>query len=640
MSQSLDLSACNINQRRAVVWTNGPLLVLAGPGSGKTLVLTLRIARLLNESADERFRILGLTFTTKAAAEMKTRVDQLVPDAGGRVLLTTFHSFAADVLRQHGSHVGLKPDFTILNQPADREEVLKDAIRHLEHQGLNVEETDIKLLPLLDNLMEKLIPEKEVASHIRDRHLAVKLSALYEEYRRQLTSNNRLDFPSLLAFTHELLLAKPSIANQLRTIYTHVCVDEFQDTNLAQYRLLRAVLGNSPRDLFVVADDDQIIYQWNGASPERLQELRDDYRMHVIQLPVNYRCPPSVIAIANNLISHNPGRSPGKEPLSAMKDSEVRDVLRVQKFDTVDEELAWIAKDMARRTHVQRGNCVVLARTRNLVEKAAQVLSAAGIDAALAVRKNEFESTPLRWLHAVLRLANARGDKEQLRKVCKSFYELEGLDLRVEDVIAASSAEGGDFLRSWINEALARRSLERYSRDFLESARSRIVERMDFIDFIQASFGWFAKVAERVSGESSDVFVDYPEERKTWEELQESVLQRFGRENVTLQIILQEFDLSPKSPPIPQNAVRCFTIHSAKGMEFEHVYLIGLAEDVLPSFQSIKKGDDSREMQEERRNCFVALTRTQISLTLTRAEAYFGWHKRPSRFLLEMGVEV
>ena len=640
MKKPLDLSGLNINQRRAVEWTEGPLLVLAGPGSGKTMVLTLRLAKILNESAHSKFRILGLTFTTKAASEMKTRVDQLVPNASGRVLLSTFHSFAADVLRQHGSHLGLKPDFIILNQPADREEVLKDAIRCLEEKGFDVHASDIKLLPLLDNLMEKLIPEKEVASHIRDRELGVKLSALYSEYRRQLTCYNRLDFPSLLAFTHELLLSRPSIAKQLRTIYKHICVDEFQDTNLAQYRLLRAVLGESTEDFFVVADDDQIIYQWNGASPARLQELRDDYKMHVIQLPVNYRCPPSVIAIANNLISHNPGRSPEKEPLSAVKDSEVRDVLRLQEFDTGDEELAWIAKDIARRAQVQRGNCAILGRTRNLVENAAQVLTATGIDASLAIRKNEFESTPLRWLHAVLRLTNARGDREQLRKVCKSFFELEGVDLRVEDVIAAASAEGGDFLRSWVNEALARRNLERYTRKFLEFARSRIVERMDFLEFIQASFQWFSNAANRISAEASNVFVDYAEERKTWEELQETILQRFGRENVTLQVMLQEFDLSPKTPPIAEHAVKCFTIHTAKGMEFEHVYLIGLAEDVLPSFQSIKKGDDSREMQEERRNCFVALTRTQISLTLTRAQNYFGWKKRPSRFLLEMGLNV
>jgi DNA helicase-2/ATP-dependent DNA helicase PcrA len=640
MTYAIKSANVNINQRRAIEWTNGPLLVLAGLGSGKTLVLTLRIAKLLNKSAGERFRILGLTFTTKAASEMKNRVDELVPNAGSRILLSTFHSFAADVLRQHGSHIRLRPDFTILNQAADREEVMKDAIRQLEGQDADFQPSDVKLLPLLDNLMEKLVPEDEVTAHIRDKILGRKLAALYKEYRRQLISNNRLDFPLLLTLTHELLRSKPSIAGQLRNIYTHVCVDEFQDTNLAQSRLLAAILGDSPKDLFVVADDDQIIYQWNGASPERLQELREEYKMHVIQLPVNYRCPPSVITIANNLISHNTGRSLDKEPLSAIKESEVKDVLRVRNFDTLNAELSWIAKDIASRPISARGTCVILARTRKLVEKAAQTLNSAGVEAALSIRKNEFESTPLRWLHAILRLANARGDRDQLRRVCKAFYELEGLDIRVEDVVAASSAEGGDFLRSWVNEALAAKNLQKHTKDFLTSANNQIVERMDFFGLIESSFDWFRKTEKRLSSEPSNVFADFPEEKEIWVQLQESVLQRFGKEDVTLQVLLQEFDLSPKTAPIPNNAVRCFTIHTAKGMEFDHVYLIGLVEDQLPSFQSIKKGDDSMEIQEERRNCFVAITRTQVSLTLTWADEYFGWRKPPSRFLLEMGLNL
>lgn len=639
MTNPIDYSQLNINQRRAVEWNRGPLLVLAGPGSGKTLVLTLRITKLLNESADERFRILGLTFTTKAASEMRTRIDQLAPGTGNRVMLTTFHSFAADILRQHGSHVGLRPDFTILNQTADREEVLKDAIRKLEGEGADVQPSDIKLLPLLDNLMEKLVPQAEVISHIRDRELGVKISALYKEYRAQLVSNNRLDFPSLLGLAYELLSLRPSIARQIRTIYPKVCVDEFQDTNLAQYRFLRMTIGESPKDIFVVADDDQIIYQWNGASPERLQELRDDYKMNVIQLPVNYRCPPTVIALANNLISHNPGRSPEKEPLAAIKDSEVRDVVRVRHFGAVDDELQWIARDLQGRPKSERGGCVVLTRTRSLAEKAAQTLGTSGVEAALAIRKTEFESTPIRWLHAALRLANARGDKEQLRRLCKAFYALEGVDVRVEDVIAASSAEGGDFLRSWVNETLANAGLETHTSQFLESARSRIVERLDFLGFIDASFKWFIQLESRLSGEAPNVFVDYPEEKQTWIQLQQSVLQRFGTEDATLQVLLQEFDLSPKAPVISEHAVRCFTIHSAKGMEFEHVYLIGMVEDQLPSFQSIKKGADSRDMQEERRNCFVALTRTKATLTITWSDYYFGWPKRCSRFIAEMGIK-
>jgi DNA helicase-2/ATP-dependent DNA helicase PcrA len=638
MTYPTDASALNINQRRAVEWTGGPLLVLAGPGSGKTFVLTLRIARILKESAAERFRILGLTFTTKAASEMKDRVDQLVPEFGNRVLLSTFHSFAADVLRQHGSHIGLRPDFAILNQVADRQGVLSDAITDLGRRDPSIQPGDVRLLPLLDNLMEKLVPEIEIAAHIRDEALSLKVTALYKEYRRQLMSNNRLDFPSLLILALELLRSKPAVAKQLRTIYKYVCVDEFQDTNLAQSRLLRAILGDSPSELFVVADDDQIIYQWNGASPERLQELRDDYAMSVIQLPVNYRCPPSVIALANKLISHNPDRSSDKEPLAASKDSEIPNVVRLMHFKNVDEELQWIASDIGLRSETERGCSVVLARTKKLAEGAAQALNAAGIAAALAIRKNEFESTPLRWLHALLRLANARADREQLRKLCKAFYELEGVNIRVEDVTAASSARGGDLLRSWTEEAMARENPERYTRDFLALILNRLVDRMEFLSVIDSSFKWFSNIEKRISRDSKDVFVDFIDEKEIWDGLQKSILQRFGVEDVTLQVLLQEIDLSPKTVPIPKHAVCCFTIHTAKGMEFHHVYLIGMVEDQLPSFQSIKKGEDSIEMKEERRNCFVALTRTQVSLTLTWAAEYFGWPKQPSRFLREMGI--
>jgi len=635
-------SDLNINQRQAVEWDRGPLLVLAGPGSGKTLVLTLRIARLIRASKGKRFRILGLTFTTKAASEMKERVDQLVPEATDRVSLSTFHSFSAEILRQHGSHVGIKPDFTILNQPADRQDVMQDAIRELIKSGQEIEDSDIQLLPLVDNLMEKLVPETEVASHIRDAELGRKLSLLYTEFRRQLVSNNRLDFLSLLTFAYELLITKPAVASHIRLVYPHICVDEFQDTNLAQYKLLRQIVGDSPTDLFVVADDDQIIYQWNGASPERLEELRQDYKMTVVQLPVNYRCPPSVIKLANNLIAHNMGRPEEKLPLAAMKESEVKNVVRILDFENATQELRWIADDISKKPAKERGECVILGRTRNLVEGAARELNEKGIPAAVVVRKNEFDSAPLRWLHAVLRLASARGDREQLRRICKSFYELEGVDLRVQDVTAASSATGGDLLRAWVDEALARRELEDYTRNFLQRAKSQIVERLQFIEFIRDTFAWCEKVELRLAGSAPEIpgLTDWRDERETWRGLQESIVKRFGSDDLTLNIVLQEIDLSPKVPSIPKDAVRCFTIHTAKGMEFENVYLIGLAEDQLPSFQSIKKGDQSREMQEERRNCFVAITRTRATLTLTYSRDYNGWSKSPSRFLHEMGVSV
>ncbi len=637
----IDFDSLNVNQRRAVQWDGKPLLVLAGPGSGKTRVLTMRVARLLIDSPDESFRILGLTFTCKAAAEMRTRVNDLVPpEAHERALLTTFHSFCGEVLRQHGSHVGVAPDFKILSQQGDREAVLLDAIRALQGQVKGLQDSDVSRLPALEALLDEFVPDEEVGSHFRDRATGQVVAALYKEYRRQLLVQNCVDYPSLLFLTFQLLSGRPAVARQLRTVYRHMCVDEFQDTNLAQYQILRLVAGEKPKNLFVVADDDQIIYQWNGACPERLVELRNDYEMEVIQLPTNYRCPPDVIGLANNLIQCNLSRSPGKEPLVAAKPHEGEEAIRVLQFRTLEEEVAWVAADIDERGEAWCGRCVVLGRNKKLLEEAARALTSLGIAAVLPVRKDEFESSPFRWLHSVLRLANARSDREQLRRVCKAFYELEGLNIRPERVAAGSALDETDYLRDWLAEALAREEMEADTRTFLEGGVQALVARGDYLSFITEGLSWFESLTLRSSVGSSEGFTDYEEERSAWLELQVATLDRYGRDQTSLQVLLQEFDLSPKAPPVPPDAVRCYTIHTAKGMEFPHVYLIGLVEEVLPSFQSMRKGDASAEMQEERRNCFVAITRTQESLTLTHCRRQGGWPRRPSRFLAEMGLEI
>ena len=636
----IDLDSLNINQRRAVQWDGKPLLVLAGPGSGKTRVLTTRVARLLIDSPDESFRILGLTFTCKAAAEMRSRVNELVPpEAHERALLTTFHSFCGEVLRQHGSHVGVAPDFKILAQQGDREAVLLDAIHSLQGRVKGLQDSDVNRLPALEALLDQFVADEEVGSHFRDRDTGRVVGALYKEYRRQLLLQNCVDYPSLLFLTFQLLSGRPAVARQLRTVYRHLCVDEFQDTNLAQYQVLRLVAGENPKNLFVVADDDQIIYQWTGACPERLAELRDDYEMEVIQLPTNYRCPPDVIGLANNLIQCNLSRSPDKEPLVAAKPDDGDEVIRVLRFDTLDEEVAWVAADIEEMGEASYGRCVVLARNKKLLEEAASALTGLGITAVLPLRKDEFESSPFRWLHSVLRLANARSDREQLRRVCKAFYELEGLNIRPERV-AGSSLDEADYLRDWLAEALARDEMESDTRNFLEGSEGTLVARGDYLTFISAALSWFEALALRSSVGAGEGFTDYEEERSAWLELQAATLDRYGRDQTSLQVLLQEFDLSPKAPPVPPDAVRCYTIHTSKGMEFPHVYLIGLVEEVLPSFQSMRKGDASAEMEEERRNCFVAITRTQESLTLTHSRRQGGWPRRPSRFLAEMGLEI
>ena len=639
-----DLSSFNENQREAVQWQDGPLLVLAGPGSGKTRVLTHRIARIISETPDKHFRILGLTFTNKAAAEMRERIETLVPNANERTHLTTFHSFAADLLRQHGHHINLRPDFTILSQDTDRQILLDEAIDEVNKSTTEAEikYSGEKLLPLITRLLDRSVTSDDVTNVLSSNKISEPevIGAIYTAYRNRMIKDNKLDFGGLLAQAYSLLEQKPAVRKQIYKIYPYVCVDEFQDTNLSQYRILEHLVNPSTRNLFVVADDDQIIYQWNGASPERLYALRNDFKMRLLQLPENYRCPPQVIDIANGLIVHNIGRSEDKERLRARKAGDEQTPIRIMDFDTFEQEAKWVAKDLADRPINERGKCVVLARTRRLLEHIIRVLvDEEQVPAYLAMRKNEFIGAPMRWLHAVLRLANARQDREQLRRVCKAFFTLEGIDLNVKDIMSFASTDEGDYLRAWRKAILQQDGLEQHSRDFLVKSIPVLSDRLDFDRFISDAFEWFERLPEN-SPETWEHFTEFTEEKKTWQALVNDIMSQYGREQVTLHLLLQELDLRSKAPTPPNNAVPCFTIHASKGMEFDHVYLIGMVEDELPSWAAVKKGNDSREMQEERRNCFVAITRVQESLTVSYSREVFGWPKTPSRFLKEMGCLV
>ncbi len=634
-----DLSSLNANQLEAVNWGEGPLLVLAGPGSGKTRVLTYRITRVIEETAGQHFRILGLTFTNKAAAEMRNRIDALVPNAGERVLLTTFHSFSVGLLRQHGHHIGLRPDFTILSQTVDREAILDEAVQKTREEHSEASYRGEQLLPLITSLLDDCVPATEAMSVLRQRGVsgADAIGVVYRNYRELMVENNQLDFGGLIAETIKLLEEFPAVKRQVKRIYSYICVDEFQDTNLAQYRILHNIVDQPRNNLFVVADDDQIIYQWNGANPERLRSLQRDFNMSTLQLPENYRCPPEVIEVANRLIVHNLSHDLNKANLIANKPSSKHNEIRVKGFPSFDEEANWVASEIAQLDGASRSRCVVLARTRRLLQRIIEALDGYGLRGYLEVRKNEFVSSPMIWLHAMLRLANARQDREQLRRVCKSFFDLEGVNLIVSDIMSDSAAEEGDYLRAWQRAALRRNELEPKTRELLQQAVTALAERLDFWSFIQASFAWFESLPDILPPYDSGLS-EYDGEKDTWQNLVNEVVAELGLDQVTLNALLQGLDLRAKTPNPPSDAIVCYTIHLSKGMEFGHVYLVGLVEDQLPSWAATKRGDESQEMQEERRNCFVAITRVQENLTLTYSDEVFGWSKEPSRFLKEMGV--
>lgn len=640
----VDLSTLNENQRLAVLWDKGPLLVLAGPGSGKTRVLTYRIARILEESSGQHFRILALTFTNKAAAEMRSRVEEIVPNELSRVRLTTFHSYAAELLQQHGSLINFRPDFQILSNDTDREALLDDVLGQLrKDSSLSLPEhfKATQLLPAITRLLDQCITSEEALSVLQCTNIenASLLAKVYIAYKEALRRTNALDFPSLIKESLELLDKHPFLVEHLRKVYKHILIDEFQDTNFPQYRIMSLIAAPDPSTLFVVGDDDQIIYQWNGASPKRIQSLRDDFGVHELQLPENYRCPPLVIQLANALIENNLDRSAGKKPLTAVKQGNGGEAVRVFGFSNIDEEVEWVANDIVQRGSPFHSACAVIARTKKLIELAGHKLERMGIPVYFAVRKDEFSSAPLRMLHAVLRLVNSKEDRQSLARLSKSFYELEGINIELAPVLARSSADGRDLLHSWLEEVKKREKIETGTRYLLETGIKPLLTSLNYRDFAEALLNW-AEQLQDGDNQDESVFSEFQEEREVWKQFLLEAAKKFEGEDLGLHQLLHELDLTSKTPPIPPGAVPCFTVHASKGMEFGHVYLIGLVEDQLPSWAAVKKGDSSLEMQEERRNCFVAITRAQESLTLTFSANVFGWPKRPSRFLTEMGIEL
>ena len=629
----VDVSSLNVNQLKAVNWEEGPLLVLAGPGSGKTRVLAYRIARLMEESAGKSFRILGLTFTNKAAKEMRERVRGLVPNADERVHLTTFHTFSATILHQHGHHLGIRPGFAILPQEADRMAVLNNAMSRagIEHP---VDHTDKRLLSLVTRMTKNNTPvDTDVEPPQGDsRYSAQQIRNVYTHYRQLMIENNELDFDALIAEALRLL-SKPGKANLIRRIYPYICVDEFQDTTLAQYDILCKIVNLSTKNLFVVADDNQTIYEWQGASLMRLKSLREDFDTKVLELPANYRCPPGVVGMANTLIAHN-SHHHKVDSVSGKSDSPDH-TIRVRAFDTTEEEVDWVAKDIAERHTGSKDVYAVLARTHKALEQVAAALSKHGLCVHSPASKNEFANERMVWLHSILRLANSRQSGIQLHRVCRSFCALEGVNLDMSDVLSEAVIMKGDYLSAWARVAL-QRNLDSTTRMFLQTSMPKLTDKLDVQDFVQDCFEWFEQRQEVNS--DPDYETDYKEERDVWDALVHEAVGNIGREQVTLSALLQHIDLHPKEPPIPAGAIRCYTIHASKGMEFHHVYLIRLAEGELPSWQAVKEGDASSKMQEERRVCFVAITRTQKSLTLTYPLSISDYEKKPSRFLSEIGI--
>jgi len=631
---TLTLDQLNASQRQAVEWGEGPMLVLAGPGSGKTHVLTMRVVNLVKNSPGENFRVLGLTFTVKAANEMKDRIEEYLGEHSRRIQIRTFHSFCSDLLRQHGSHLQLKPDFSIITDEKDRLRVLNDAIREASKIGYEIDNPE-DYMKAIDNMFMNAITADTLLGHINENRQqeGKPLVAVFSAYLNQLIANNQLDFNALIHYTRELLTSKPRIARQVRMVYKYICVDEFQDTNIAQYKILRLLAENKTANLFVVADDDQIIFQWNGADPKRFEEMKEDYSPELVQLPENFRCPRPIVDLANRLISFNNQRIKGKANLTSQKESPNNECIKWCKYPDFEKEIQGLARQLESIPKNQRESCVVIARDNKLLTSAKEGLEKEGIKAEIVKKKQDFETPPMRFFYGLLKLANSPESRSQLNKLCSALNDFSGITISAAEVSSKAAIENMTLFLSFLNRLKEYPGLE----DLTDLGLNTLYNRMDFKKFITDVFN--TTPFSFLSSTQTESFPYFDEEKQIWEEHYNRAYRNFN-DSLTLHILLQEIDLTPKSMPLSQDCVRLQTVHTAKGTEFLHVYIIGLVEDYFPAFQAMKQGANGKVMEEERRNCFVAVTRASETLYMSFAGEYFGWEKEPSRFLKEMGIET
>ena len=630
-------------QREVAEWDTGSLFVIAAPGSGKTRILTCRIAHILDLTREKNFRILALTFTNKAADEMRRRIADYVPGLENRLFIGTFHSFCAEVLRQQGSHLGINPNFNIYSLDADLQAVLSKAIMKVKRINDVEIRPDKNLLSVIHSLKSRLFLPENCSELFRDKEIGKEVSLLYKAYEDELTKSNALDFDSLIFKTYEMFMKYPAIAKRYRTVYQYLCIDEFQDTNYSQYSLVRAFTGEDYKNVFIVADDDQIIYQWNGASYKRIEEFIDNYSPKKIQLPLNYRCPPEIVKLANNLIGHNFLRTENKKPILPFRHCYGQETVRLlSSFKDLSTEASGIAKDV-RHYHLDNlGSVAILGRNRNLLESVKEALYNEGLGAIILHRKDNFESTPFKWLYAILYLANNQQNQISLESVCGTFAQLTQIEVDKEEVIRYAGISNDGYLQQWI-KIIQQRNVDEMTREIIDKTLRCLVQGRDFISYIKSAKDWFEKlvaVSQKTSEISTDeVFAGYLEELSVWNDLVTEITRLLG-DALTLEAFLQELQLRSKEPIPDKDKVVLLTIHGAKGREFDHVYIIGLVDGILPSYQSMRMGDNSPEMEEERRNCFVAITRTIKTLTMSYAEKYNGWYRNPSRFINEMGLST
>jgi DNA helicase-2/ATP-dependent DNA helicase PcrA len=631
------LAPLNPPQRDAVTATTGPVLVLAGAGSGKTRVIAHRIAYLLAVDGVDSRRVLAVTFTNKAAEEMRRRVEELVLPAGIRPpLIATFHSTCVRILRERASQVGLSPSFVIYDED-DRLALVKETMRELDmDERALTPATAVHRISHAKNQMLGPADVEQLARTPRDERIA----SLYRRYEERLGAAGAVDFDDLLLLVVRLLETVPPALDWYRKRWSHVLVDEYQDTNRAQYRIVQ-LLTEVHRNLCVVGDPDQSVYRWRGADLRNILDFEKDFPdCRVIALEQNYRSTKRILEMASTVIAHNRARK-DKRLWTDNAEGERASVYRA--WDE-NEEAGFVAQltRTLRRDGVEYGDVAVFYRTNAQSRVIEDALRRASIPYLIVGGVRFYERREIKDVVAYLRLVVNPLDDVAFRRAVTA--PARGVGRATLDRLA-EVARGAS--RGLLGACAAlppdiggkpRRALEDFARLIARLAeRRRELPVPAFIDAVIAESGYRdALKAERTA--EAETRLENLEELVAASEEFLVAQAALGVDPIALEAFLDSIALVADTDEIDgeTRGVTLMTLHSAKGLEFPVVFLTGMEEGVFPHSRSL---NDAEEVEEERRLCYVGITRAKQRLVLSyalhrRLQGYGG--AEPSRFLLEL----
>ena len=630
----------NKPQKEAVFHTEGPLLILAGAGSGKTRVLTHRIAYLIEEKGVNPWNILAITFTNKAAEEMRQRVDSLVGIGAESIWVSTFHSMCVRILRRYIDRLGYDNRFTIYDTD-DQKTLMKEVCRKTDIDTKRFKER--MLLSVISSAKNEMILPEEFELNAGGDFVQLKIAKVYKEYEAQMRANNALDFDDLLVKTVQLLETQPDVRENYQERFRYIMVDEYQDTNTVQFRLV-SLLAGKYRNLCVVGDDDQSIYKFRGANIRNILDFEKEFSdAKVIKLEQNYRSVGNVLEVANSVIRNNKGR---KEK-TLWTDNEKGEKIRLRQFDTAYDEAQFIAEDIKDET-AQGANYsdhAVLYRTNAQSRLLEEKFVAMNIPYKIVGGINFYSRREIKDVLSYLKTIDNGKD-----------------DLAVRRIINVPKRGIGLTTINRIQESAAARGIGFYDALSAPDLIPGIGRSASKLDSFAALIEYFkgrseesgvtdllTEVIEK-TGYTESLEADDPEELEARVQNIDELVSKAAvyeescsdrGERPTLSGFFEEVALVADIDSVAEDRdyVILMTLHSAKGLEFPHVYLAGMEDGLFPSYMSIS-GDDPEELEEERRLCYVGVTRAEEKLTLTCARMRLVRGERQynsmSRFIKEM----